>query len=43
MQYEYLTRNPWSVDPGAPKQAHESVVYFNLRFTSLGAAPAPAR
>jgi hypothetical protein len=43
-QYAYLTRNPWSVDPGAPKGAHENVAYFNLRFTLPGAPPpAPAR
>jgi hypothetical protein len=43
VQYAYLTRNPWSVDPGMPKGAHEHVVYFNLRFTLPGGAPAPAR
>ena len=40
VQYAYLTRNPWFVAPGAPKAAHENVVYFNLRFTLAGAPPA---
>lgn len=40
LQYAYLTRNPWFVAPGTPKGAHEHVVYFNLRFTLPGGAPA---
>ena len=39
-QYAYFFRNPWSVAPGAPANAHESAVWFNLRYTLPGAAPA---
>src|ERR1700684_1003574 len=31
-QYSYLTRAPWSVDPGAPKDAHLSMVYAGIRY-----------
>jgi hypothetical protein len=31
-QYSYLTRSPWSVATGAPKNAHLSMVYTNLRY-----------
>jgi hypothetical protein len=40
LQYEYLFRNPWFVAPGAPKNAHENVVFFNLRYTIPGGPPA---
>ncbi|MEO5926165.1 MAG: hypothetical protein ABIR70_20250 [Bryobacteraceae bacterium] len=43
VQYAYLMRNPWSVDPGMPKGAHEHVAYFNLRFTLPGAPPRVTR
>ena len=39
-QYEYLTRNPWYVAPGAPKATHDNSIYVNLRFTLPGAMPA---
>jgi hypothetical protein len=38
-QYAYLTRNPWFVAAGAPKNAHESAVWFNMRYTLPGSAP----
>ncbi len=41
LQYEYLFRNPWFVAPGAPKAAHENVVFFNLRYSFPGAPPPP--
>jgi hypothetical protein len=31
-QYSYLTRAPWYVAPGAPKNAHLSMVYAGLRY-----------
>jgi hypothetical protein len=31
-QYSYLTRSPWSVSSGAPKDAHLSMVYTDLRY-----------
>jgi hypothetical protein len=39
-QYAYFTRNPWFVAAGAPKNAHQSAVWFNVRYTLPGAAPA---
>jgi hypothetical protein len=39
-QYSYLTRDPWSVAIGAPKNAHQSQVYLDLRYTLPGSAPA---
>ena len=39
LQYAYLFRNPWYVAPGAPKNTHESAVWFNLRYTLPGTAP----
>ncbi|HEV2963752.1 MAG TPA: hypothetical protein VG649_18135 [Candidatus Angelobacter sp.] len=32
-QYSYLTRSPWFVALGAPKNAHLSMAYVNLRYT----------
>ncbi len=32
MQYSYLTRAPWFVPAGAPKNAHLSMAYVNLRY-----------
>jgi hypothetical protein len=32
IQYSYLTRAPWFVAPGAPKNAHLSMVYFGVRY-----------
>ena len=31
-QYSYLTRSPWYVAPGTPKNAHLSMVYFGVRY-----------
>ena len=39
-QYSYLTRDPWYVAIGAPKQAHQNQIYLNLRYTLPGSAPA---
>lgn len=39
-QYAYYNRDPWSVAAGAPKSAHNSTVFLNLRYTLPGAAPA---
>jgi hypothetical protein len=38
-QYEYLTRNPWSVAVGAPKATHTNTIYFNIRYTLPGSMP----
>jgi hypothetical protein len=32
VQYSYLTRAPWSVAPGDPKNAHLSMVYAGFRY-----------
>jgi len=32
MQYSYLTRSPWFVSAGAPKNAHLSMGYLSLRY-----------
>jgi hypothetical protein len=31
-QYSHLTRSPWFVAPGAPKNAHASMVYLDFRY-----------
>jgi hypothetical protein len=31
-QYSYLVRNPWSILPGNPKNAHTNMVYAGLRY-----------
>jgi hypothetical protein len=38
-QYAYFVRNPWYVAPGAPKNAHEDAIWFNLRYVLPGTAP----
>ncbi|PYU27347.1 MAG: hypothetical protein DMG32_07460 [Acidobacteria bacterium] len=38
-QYSYLTRNPWSVASGAPRDALLNMVFLNLRYTLPGGAP----
>jgi hypothetical protein len=38
-QYEYMTRNPWSVALGSPKSAHDNTVYFDVRYTLPGSMP----
>jgi hypothetical protein len=40
LDYAYFWRNPWFLAPGAPKNAHQSAVWFDLRYTLPGAAPA---
>ena len=32
VQYSYLTRAPWFVAPGNPRNAHLNMVYFGLRY-----------
>jgi len=39
-QYSYLFRNPWFVANGQPSDAHINMVFFNLRYTLPGSAPA---
>ncbi len=39
LQYSYLTRNPWYVAAGQPKNAHASMGWFDLRYTLPGSAP----
>jgi hypothetical protein len=38
-QYSYLTRSPWSVAAGAPRDALTNMVFLNLRYTLPGGAP----
>jgi hypothetical protein len=38
-QYEYLTRDPWFVAIGAPKNTHDSTIYVNVRYSLPGGAP----
>jgi hypothetical protein len=38
-QYEWLTRDPWYVAAGAPKNAHDSTIYVDVRYTLPGSAP----
>jgi hypothetical protein len=38
-QYSYLTRDPWSIATGAPKNAHASMAWIDLRYTLPGSAP----
>jgi hypothetical protein len=38
-QYSYLTRDPWAVALGAPRQALTNMVFLNLRYTLPGSAP----
>ena len=41
VQYEWLNRDPWYVNvaSGAPKNAHDSTVYVDVRYTLPGSAP----
>jgi hypothetical protein len=39
-QYEYLMRLPWYVAVNAPKATHDNTIYFNVRYTLPGGAPA---
>lgn len=38
-QYEWLNRDPWYVAIGAPKEAHDSTLYFDIRYTLPGSMP----
>jgi len=38
-QYSYLTRDPWAIATGAPKNAHASMAFLDLRYTLPGSAP----
>jgi hypothetical protein len=38
-QYSYLFRDPWYVAAGAPRNAHNSMVFLDLRYTLPGQAP----
>jgi hypothetical protein len=38
-QYSYLIRDPWYVASGAPANAHNSMVWVDLRYTLPGQAP----
>jgi hypothetical protein len=38
-QYEYLTRDPWSVATGSPKNTHDNTIYTNIRYTLPGSMP----
>jgi hypothetical protein len=40
LQYSYFYRNPWFVAPGAPKEAFQHAVWFDVRYTLPGSAPA---
>jgi hypothetical protein len=40
LDYAYFWRNPWYVAPGSPKAAHQNAIWFDLRYTLPGAAPA---
>jgi uncharacterized coiled-coil protein SlyX len=42
-QYSYLTRSPWYVAAGQPKNAIDNMVFFNLRYTLPGSAPTLGR
>jgi hypothetical protein len=39
LQYSYVLRYPWFVAGGAPKDAHASMVFVNLRYLLPGSAP----
>ena len=40
LQYSYFWRNPWFVAPGAPKNAFQNAVWFDVRYTLPDSAPA---
>ena len=39
-QYAYFTRSPYFVATGTPSNAHQHALWFNVRYTLPGAAPA---
>jgi len=38
-QYSYLLRDPWYIAAGAPRNAHNSMAWIDLRYTLPGQAP----
>ena len=38
-QYSYLSRNPWYVATGQPRNAHLGMAFLDLRYTLPGSAP----
>jgi hypothetical protein len=42
LQYSYVLRYPWVVATGAPRDAHTSMVFLNLRYLLPGSAPTPS-
>jgi hypothetical protein len=38
-QYEWLSRDPWSVAAGAPKNTHDNTIYMDIRYTLPGSMP----
>ncbi len=38
-QYEYLTRDPWAIAKGAPKDTHDNTIFFDVRYTLPGSIP----
>ncbi len=40
LQYAYFFRDPWFVAPGTPKNTHQNAIWFDLRYTLPGSAPA---
>ena len=38
-QYEWLSRDPWSVAVNNPKGTHDNTIYINLRYTLPGSMP----
>lgn len=39
VQYSYLTRSPWAIVPGTPKNANTNMLFLNLRYMLPGEAP----
>jgi len=39
VQYAYFTRSPFYVATGAPKNAHQDAIWFDLRYVLPGSAP----
>jgi hypothetical protein len=40
LQYAYFLRNPWFLAPGFPRNAFQHAVWFDVRYTLPGSAPA---
>ncbi len=41
-QYSYVSRIPWYIAAGQPRDAHIGMFFVNVRYSLPGAAPAPA-